>query len=134
MVTFGENLRALRLNRFLSQKEVADAVKISKSTYSHYELGERRPDMDLVYQLAQYFEVHMDVFFCHHTERLISDIEFSNAMTAQQKELLRDFAGLSELSKGKLLERLAVLQVEDEVMFARRARRQTKRKSVAPDS
>ena len=43
MSTFGERLKALRNNKALTQDELANAIKISKSSINMYERGEREP-------------------------------------------------------------------------------------------
>lgn len=114
---FEQNLKALRLNRFLTQKEIADALHITKSTYSHYERGSRRPDVDTLYALADFFQVRIDTLFNQQSHRFVSDINFYAAMTAQEEALLHGFCDLSEFAKGRLIERLKMLQEEDAQMF-----------------
>lgn len=42
---FSENLRSLRKKAGLTQSEAADALGISRSTYTYYELGKTVPDI-----------------------------------------------------------------------------------------
>ena len=49
---FNENLREARLAAGLSQKEVAEAIGVAKSTYSLYESGGREPDVEKIKKLA----------------------------------------------------------------------------------
>lgn len=58
--TFGENLRRLRENRQLGQKEIADCIHKSIQAYSQYELGKREPDIETMITLADYFNVTLD--------------------------------------------------------------------------
>ncbi len=53
----GENLRRLREGCGFSQKQVADAVHIDRSTYTNYELGKICPPLNMVYRLANAFHV-----------------------------------------------------------------------------
>ncbi len=53
-----QRLRLLRGDR--SQREVAEALKVTRSAYSMYEIGERAPDEALLVRIADYFGVTTD--------------------------------------------------------------------------
>lgn len=57
--TPGEVLRKLRTDRGLTQKAVAEALNINRSTYSFHESGKTLPDFQRVLALAKIFEVPM---------------------------------------------------------------------------
>lgn len=57
--TPGEVLRKLRTDRGLTQKAVAEALNINRSTYSFHESGKTLPDFQRVSALAKIFEVPM---------------------------------------------------------------------------
>lgn len=58
---FGETLKRLRIERGLSQEELANIIGVAKSTISMYELGSRIPKADATLKkLAQYFNVTID--------------------------------------------------------------------------
>ncbi|CAI6081166.1 helix-turn-helix domain-containing protein [Cohnella sp. JJ-181] len=59
-MSMGDRLRQLRLERHLSQEEVARQVGITRSAYSHYEINNRHPVYDTLIKLAQYFNVSLD--------------------------------------------------------------------------
>lgn len=50
----------LRIAAGLSQQELADRLGISRSRLGNYELGERRPDLELLSKLADFFRVPVD--------------------------------------------------------------------------
>lgn len=54
----GQRLRLLRGDR--SQREIAEALKVTRSAYSMYEIGERTPDDALLVRMADYFGVTTD--------------------------------------------------------------------------
>lgn len=56
----GKKLRQLRLERRLSQQEVANFVGIHFATLARYESGERLPDVNMLKKLADFFGVTMD--------------------------------------------------------------------------
>ena len=51
---FSERLRELRQSKLLSQSQLADALNISKSAVSMYELGKREPDLDTLERIADF--------------------------------------------------------------------------------
>lgn len=53
-------LSELRKTKGVSQQVVADFVDVDRSTYSRYENGEVRPDINTITKLAGYFGVSTD--------------------------------------------------------------------------
>ena len=49
---FNENLKSAREKKGLSQKEVAEAIGVAKSTYSLYESGNREPNVQTIKRIA----------------------------------------------------------------------------------
>lgn len=60
MMNYGERLRQLRLEKGLSQQELANRLKINRSTYARYELGKTQPDFETVSRIADFFAVSTD--------------------------------------------------------------------------
>ena len=54
------NLRRLRKNAGLTMKEFAQAVQISESAVSQYELGKREADYETLLRIAAFFGVSVD--------------------------------------------------------------------------
>ena len=59
----GRKLKALRLDRGLTQENVAFEVDISRDHLSNIELGKHPVNIKTLYKLAQFFEVDMKYFF-----------------------------------------------------------------------
>lgn len=57
---FHERLKNLRLEKGLTQSDVADAINTSRAAYTNYELGNRLPDYDTLISIAQFFQVTTD--------------------------------------------------------------------------
>lgn len=55
------NLRIIRKQLGLSQKEVAEHLKCSPTVYSRYETGERQPSIDVLIKMSDFFGVSVDV-------------------------------------------------------------------------
>lgn len=53
--TTGEKLRYYRTNCELSQKQVADALKIDRTAYTYYETGRSLPSINTIVKLAKIF-------------------------------------------------------------------------------
>ncbi len=54
------NLKMLRLQHGLTQKQVADALNIERSTYTYYERGRTLPTFSTIQKLARIFDVSID--------------------------------------------------------------------------
>jgi transcriptional regulator with XRE-family HTH domain len=57
---FKSNLLALRKERGLSQKQVADEAGISEVGYRFLEKGHSKPSFDMLIALADFFDVSLD--------------------------------------------------------------------------
>ena len=63
-------LRLIRKQRKYSQLKVAFDLNISREALSHYETGKRSPDIQMLRQLSDYFNISIDY--------LINGTEFSS--------------------------------------------------------
>ena len=55
-------LKQLRNKSGLTQKQVADALNVERSTYAYYETGITKPHCTFVLELSKVFNVHYSVF------------------------------------------------------------------------
>ena len=53
-------IRDLRNDRGLTQKDVANVLHVSQNTYSQYEIGVSRYQLDAIIKLAEYYGVSID--------------------------------------------------------------------------
>lgn len=60
MVEFGNTLKKLRLQEGLTQQQLADKLRVTKSVVSYYELQERYPSPEVLTKLASIFHVTTD--------------------------------------------------------------------------
>lgn len=60
MPTFGERLRNLRLEKGMTQEELASSFNLHKTRISQYELNKRQADDDMKKKLADFFNVSLD--------------------------------------------------------------------------
>lgn len=59
-IILGKRLKELRLERGLTQKELALALGMNAVTYLHYEKGQREPPLSILADIAKYFDVSVD--------------------------------------------------------------------------
>lgn len=60
MKTFHEKLKELRIERGLTQKQVAESIGLTKNALGNYETGIREPSLDLLRKLCDLFDVSAD--------------------------------------------------------------------------
>ena len=64
-----ENLRALREDKDLSQKDIADYLNVHQTTYSDYERGNLNIPINALIQLSAYFQTSIDYLLGMTDER-----------------------------------------------------------------
>lgn len=57
---FKNRLKEIRIEKGLTQKEVAAALEISVSCYGGYEQGYREPDLKTLIKICRMFEISSD--------------------------------------------------------------------------
>ena len=60
MEILAKNLKQIRLEKHLSQKEVSIALNIAVRTYANWEQGRRDPSLDDLVKITNYLEVSID--------------------------------------------------------------------------
>lgn len=63
MYRFGVKLKVCRKNMKYTQQYVANAVGVSQAVYSHYEAGDRIPNVFTAIKLAALFGVTVELLF-----------------------------------------------------------------------
>ena len=53
-------MKDLREDNDLKQWQLANMLKIDRSTYAHYERGRTQPDLEMIVKLANYYSVSVD--------------------------------------------------------------------------
>lgn len=69
-----EIIRDLREDRDLKQKDVADYLKMSRTTYNHYELGHTSLNEDIIVKLSNFYNVTPNFILNYKTSNEITDI------------------------------------------------------------
>lgn len=63
MLSFGINLRTLRVQKNLSQQDIADRLSINRTTYTKWELGVSEPSLTMLLKLAEIYDVDCIIGF-----------------------------------------------------------------------
>lgn len=59
-VNFSENLKNLREEKGLSQRQLAEEIKVSQANISRWEKGTQSPSIEWLIIIAQFFDVTTD--------------------------------------------------------------------------
>jgi len=97
-----KRLKELREARKLNQEGLAMKLHLSQSAVSYYETGERKPDLETLIQLSEYFDVSIDYLIGRSNIKnpalqdgqSAGDINFYNdylRLTRSQKEHVSSF-------------------------------------------
>lgn len=62
-MSFGQTLYNLRTSRNITQAELANYLKISKSLISMYERNQRKPSFEILEGIADFFNVDMNTLY-----------------------------------------------------------------------
>lgn len=69
-----EIIRDLREDKDLKQKDVADYLKMSRTTYNHYELGHTSLNEDMIIKLSDFYGVTPNFILNYNTKNEINDV------------------------------------------------------------
>jgi transcriptional regulator with XRE-family HTH domain len=104
------NLRVLRNYKGMSQAHIGSLVGINRSTYIAYELGNRVPDAETLYNIASRFGISMDKLFeCDHKE-FLALMSAGEAYDDELMNVINIYKELSPFAKGMMAERLKCLK------------------------
>lgn len=81
-----EIIRNLREDNDLKQKDVADYLKMSRTTYNHYELGHTALTEDIILKLSNLYNVSPNVILNYQIENEITDIKILKLINVIKKE------------------------------------------------
>ena len=56
----GDDLKMCRIREGATQQEIADLLRIDRSTYSYYESGKLQPPFDVIAKLSSFYGVRLD--------------------------------------------------------------------------
>lgn len=96
----GERIKELRKENNLTQKQLADAIGIDRSSIGKYETG-TPPSSDVLLRIAEYFGVSVDYLYGRVTRNIEAEndderellvmFRKTNAMTDSQRKEITDY-------------------------------------------
>lgn len=110
MNIFSKRLKHLRQLNNITQQELADYLKVGKTTISNYETKYSSPDAETLYKIADFFDTSVD-YLLGRTEQCNLDSDDS----VLENPTLQEIEGLSEESKKELEQYIRLLKIKDEV-------------------
>ncbi len=89
----GQNLRHHRKITGLTQEQFGAMFGVTKSAIVNYEAGIRKIPIDLLYQIANYYGVTVDSFFCkkHTIAEVLSDEIGKMKLNKKEEDLFINF-------------------------------------------
>lgn len=107
-INIGINLKRIRTNKGITQKELAEKVGLVYSSYSNYENGNRLPKKEILEKIANALNVDIiDLMYDELTAKKMHE-PFDNKDLRQQ-HLLDSFNLLNDQGKEKAIERIKEL-------------------------
>ena len=64
-ISIGENIKRLRLEKGITQEQLAEKLNVSNAAVSKWERGGSFPDITLLFPLADYFGISVDELMGH---------------------------------------------------------------------
>ena len=56
----GRNIKRIRTDNNMTQKDLAYRLKVERPTLTHYEKGDRVPSIDILWNIADIFDISID--------------------------------------------------------------------------
>lgn len=96
-MNFGDNLKAFRKNRKMSQEELADKVGVSRQAVSRWEVGDAYPEMSNIVALCSIFHCNINDLVNDNIVDIDSfDNETKEGITKFKKEQQKRMKGISK--------------------------------------
>lgn len=106
----GAFLKRLRKERAVTQEQLAERLMVSRRTVSRWETGSNMPDLDILVEMADYYEVDI--------RELLDGERRSEKMDKEMKETVLKVADYSNEEKLKYTKRLHVWFIVALISFA----------------
>jgi len=96
MVDFGLRIKQLRIEKGLTQPQLAERLAVTKSVISAYENEIRMPSYDILMKLATLFGVSTDYLLGMNNEKYLYTNRLSNSQTMIISRLIEEFTKKNE--------------------------------------
>ena len=89
-IKIAENIQALRKKKHLTQEELAEVFGVTSQSISKWELGLSCPDISVLPEIADYFEVSIDELLGYKPESSVNSIYLNIKSLVDSKENYND--------------------------------------------
>ena len=97
-----KNLRKLREEKAISQRQLADVISVSQQSINKYENHNIEPDIDTLMKMADYFETSVDYIIGHSNVRRKIEIINSYDLNLDETELVDAYRKLSSKQRNSV--------------------------------
>lgn len=105
----GSFLKELRKERNITQEQLAETLNVSRRTVSRWETGSNMPDLDILVEMADYYDVDL--------RDLLDGERKSEQMDKDLKETVLKVADYSNEEKAKITKRMHILFIAGCISF-----------------
>ena len=103
----GGKIREFRTRKNITQEELAEYLKTTPQTISRYEIGDRKTNLDVLFELANYFNVSINDFFPDTTKKKKDD-DYKQIL--REKGLMDNNDNIDEESLNKLIKLADIIE------------------------
>lgn len=109
-------LKELREDKGYIQEQLAGALHVTKATISHYELGTSTPNIDLMIQMADIFDVSLDYLMGRTTAKIPCDFwKGSFIKGVGNKELIERILELDSKHRKLVFDLLVCIETDHKI-------------------
>ena len=101
-MNIGAIINELRIEKNLTQAQLANVLGITQDSISLWERGKRFPDTTYVVKLADFFQVSAD-YLLGRSDDLGAPVAPRSEISSEEQQLLKDFRALSRHSRELIL-------------------------------
>ena len=94
-----ENLKVLRSEFAITQKQLADVIGVSQQSINKYENHNIEPDIETLKRIADYFDTSIDFLVGFSSERRKTGLSNSQDISRQESSLIRKYRILTPKEK-----------------------------------
>ena len=116
----GLRMRYYRIQCGLTQQQVADALKINRTTYTKYETGVSEPSHELLGKLVKMFGIDYNSILDsrdYFEKRVAEDDMTLNVLTLPERAIIAEYRSMSKEDRKKICEYVHSLSLENGKKF-----------------
>lgn len=116
----GLRMRYYRIQCGLTQQQVADALKINRTTYTKYETGVSEPSHELLGKIVKMFGIDYNSILDsrdYFEKRVAEDDMTLNVLTLPERAIIAEYRSMSKEDRKKICEYVHSLSLENGKKF-----------------